>query len=371
MADPAPPVDTSVKLPRGVVASAARADEIHKAAYPGEQPPPAPDTPPAGEVTTPPAAAPPLATPQAPPAAPSAATPPAATPPLPLAPPPETQDDWKARYLSLKGRYDQMADRVNNQQTRLNNMETMIATMQRPPPAAAPAPPPPQTKRVTDKEVEEFGADLIEVIQKAALDAVAPVLDGAVNGVRNDFKKELTNLQPKLTAVEREAATSQHARLLAYLDANVENWRPINRHAKFHAWLALTDPMSGVTRKRLLDDAVAQGNGARVSTFYRAFLAEEGVPAPATTDQLPPPAANGGGNGTGKVDLAALAAPGKPAASGIPPAQGGTPGQSTEIITRAQISQFYADKQRGKYSPAEIADLEAQIFAAGREGRVR
>lgn len=69
-----------------------------------------------------------------------------------------------------------------------------------------------------------------------------------------------------------------------------------------------------------------------------------------------------------KVPLAKFAAPGraKTAAGTSAPAE-------KPIITRAQIAAFYADIANGKYrgKDAEKAKLEATIFEAQREGRIR
>jgi hypothetical protein len=248
----------------------------------------------------------------------------------------------------------------------------MIATMHQPPAATTTPPPPtPASKRVKPEEIEEYGADFVDVVQRAALDAIAPLLDEKVNGVRTEFRADLSKVGTKVTNAEREAAVSTHQRLLDAMDRKLPNWRVINKHPKFLNWLNLTDPLSGAIRKNLLNDAVAQGNVERCVTFYRAFIAEEGDPSPAVPPTTPPASttpANGAGNGSGN-GLEKLAAPGRPAASGsaVPPA---TPDKG-EIITRAQISAFYKRKAAGAYTPQEATDLEAQIFAAQREGRIR
>jgi len=103
-------------------------------------------------------------------------------------------------------------------------------------------------------------------------------------------------------------------------------------------------------------------------SFYRAFIAEEGDPAPAASGTSPPASTNGAGNGSGN-GLERYAAPGRPAASGSAVASNTPPDK--EIISRAQITAFYARKAQGHYSAKEAADLEDQIFAAQADGRIR
>jgi len=269
----------------------------------------------------------------------------------------------------MKGRHDTLQRTVQNQNARLASLETLVATLQTAPPRAAPAPSPqpprPASKRVTDKDVTEFGTDLLDVVRRAALDAVEPEIERRVADVRTSVQTDLKRVNGKLGEVEKDTAISAHQRLLDALDKGMPNWRVVNRHPKFHSWLALTDPLSGVIRKRLLDDAVRRFDAPRAASFYASFLAEEGVPAPSNGNGSRPPPGNG--NGAAKVDLASLAAPGRPAASGSPQQ---TP-ENKPIITRAQISTFYTNKQKGLYPPEEAAAHEKLIFEATKDGRVR
>lgn len=356
MADKLAPIDESVKVPRGVLASSARAEEIHKAAY----------TPPDGAT-----AAPPEPTPTNPTPTPQAAPTPTPEPPklAPVAAPPQvappTDDDWKQKYFSLKGRYDA---EVPNMRTRITNLEQLLSSDNRPPPRPAAAATPPQVaKRITEADVKEYSPELIDMVQRAALDAVSPVIDGAVKKVKSDLKTDIGKVDEKAQTAAAETAKSARGRLLAYMAQQLPNWEVINRHPKFHNWLDLTDPLSGAIRKRLLNDALNRNDAVRVFSFFRAFLAEEGQPAPTREQPNPTPPANGAGDG--KVPLASLAAPGKPAASGAPPTV--TPQSEKPTYTRAQISAFYRDKHKAYRGREKEADaIEADIFAAGREGRV-
>jgi hypothetical protein len=258
--------------------------------------------------------------------------------------------------------------------SRLASLETMVATLTRTPPAATPpaaTPPAPATKRVSQKEIDEFSPELIDVIGRAALDVIEPVIAQKVDTLKSEFSKDFGKVDNRVKVAERSAVEGQHQRLLDFLDRQMPDWRTVNKHVKFHNWLDLTDAFSGVKRKALLDDAVRRGDSNRVLNFYSTFIAEQGVPPPAN-GQPPPPAAAGNqppaANGNGRTTLESLAAPGRPAASGsgAPP-----PPEPPEIITRAQISKFYADKRRNVYSPEEAARLEAEIFKATNEGRIR
>lgn len=354
-----PPVDTSVKVPRGVLATSARAEEIHKAAYNTPDPPPAEG----GVVPTNGNGAP---KPTNPTPAPAPTPAPVQAAPA-VAPPVETADDWKQRYTSTKGRLDTVSSELANTKTRLASLETLVRTLERPAPVAEPKPAPrAATKRVTDEDVKEYGEDMLKVVQKAALDAIEPEIERRMAAVRTEVQTGFREINSKVGGVERETAVTAHQRLLDSLDKIMDGWRVINRHPKFHTWLGLTDPASGGIRKNLLNDAVKKGDPNRAAWFYRQFLADEGVPAPTNGQDPKLPPSNG--NGAPKVDLAKLAAPGRPAASGAAPV---VPDNGGEIITRAQITAFYTNKAKNVYSSEEAARLEAEVFAAQKDGRIR
>ena len=101
------------------------------------------------------------------------------------------------------------------------------------------------------------------------------------------------------------------------------------------------------------------------------FLSEEAAVDPATL--TPGNLGDGSGNPTRpvtpKVSLERLAAPGRAKTAAAPSA---APAEKP-IFTRAQIADFYAQSTAGKFrgNLAEKARIEAEIFAAQREGRVR
>ena len=103
----------------------------------------------------------------------------------------------------------------------------------------------------------------------------------------------------------------------------------------------------------------------RVLDFFKRFLDEEvatgQMPAPQPT---PPPAPV-----TAAIPLTTLAAPGRPN-----PAPGNTQvPDSKPVYTYQDIKDFYEYVRRGVYAGQEQLkqQIEADIFAAQREGRIR
>jgi hypothetical protein len=327
--------DTNVRIPAAVRAASERADALAKAAYPD---------------LTPQGNEPPEGTPPATPPVVAASPPPAAAPP---AEPPEDDASWEQKFKSVNGRYTRSQEEVRNLTEQIRNLQNVVATLQAaPPPASEPAT---IEKFVTEQEVTDYGKDLLDVVGKKAHEIVAPLLKKQAD--------EIARLNSQLGTVASTVQADLSDKFNDTLDEKLPSWREINVDPEFISWLGLSDPYSGANRHEMLKAAYAQGNASRVLAFFNGFLAEEAAVAPAGN----PPDAEGTVR-VPKIPLENLAAPGraKTAAPATPPAE-------KPFITRAQITTFYADVAAGKYRSkvAEKDALEAQIFAAEREGRIR
>jgi hypothetical protein len=174
---------------------------------------------------------------------------------------------------------------------------------------------------ITAQDVEDYGSELIGLTQRAALDALAP---------------ELQQLRAQNQHLRAMAARSQNAEIQRMLDQSVNGWRDTYADPRFSQWLQLPDDYSGAARSQLLRDAVNKGDTARVAAIYRGFQQEVGQRAPAYQRT-----------------------------QSRPPASGGKP-----IYTREQIKRLYEERRLGRISDVNWARQEADIIAAGREGRV-
>ena len=250
----------------------------------------------------------------------------------------------------MKGRFDQSQRTIGSMQGQMSELgdelvrTQSLLTPRQPPQQQQPA------RLLTDQERADYGTELIEVVQKAALEAVAP---------------EITTLKQQNQQLRQKVAQQDQQGIFAALDQAVPNWREINESDRFKAWCRLPDLYSGVLRGRLLNDAFRAGQAPRVAQFFRGFLTEE-VATGQQSVTLPPAVER-----TAAVPLETLAAPGR-----AKPATGadstGAPADKP-IITRQQIAAFYDQVRKGAYAgrDADKARDEAIIFAAQREGRTR
>lgn len=354
---PLPPIDPNVRVPDSVLKAAALAESFYKQSAPSAVQPTAPVEPPVQPVVTPApepvvqAQEPP---PQAPPVQPPAQVqPPATEPPAQTPDDQTTPDQWRHRYLSMKGRFDQSQQIVTAMQDQMQQLGDELMRTQRmiqghPQQQQQPKP------MLTEEDVQTYGPDLVNMVQRAAVQAVSPEL-AAVKEENNQLRQTVTQ--------------SQRASVHQVLDAKVPEWRQLNRDPRFLKWLSLPDIYSGQLRRNMLNSAFQAAHAPRVVAFFQGFLNEEAatghVEAPvAGQQQVPTPAPR-----QAAVELMTLAAPGRPSpAGGQPPIAADKP-----IYTRAQIAEFYRHVREHRYAgrEPEKSRIEADIFAAQREGRVR
>lgn len=288
------------------------------------------------------------------------ATPPAPAPTPPTAPaaPPADEDanddSWKAKFLSEQGRTQKMRRDLDEMNRTVSDLRGVMATMN-----AAPAAPAEmhfeKPKLVTDAEIAEWSPELMDVIERAAQQIAQPQIDA--------LKAQIEQLGGSVGKVQETFGQNARERMISTLDGSSElvgDWRALNEHPDFIAWLQNIDPLSGLLRHDLLKQAWNANDASRVAASFASFLKE-------TNPVAPPPAPAPAPAPAAKPTLASLAAPGPSRAA--PPSGPAEP----EIITRADISRFYADQAAGRFRgrEAEAKAYEAQIFEATRSGRIQ
>jgi hypothetical protein len=216
-------------------------------------------------------------------------------------------------------------------------------------------------RRITPKEEEEFGKDLIDLVGRRAME----VQEATLAPVLGALQAELNGIKQALGGVRQVQVTDATQRLWDHLDREIPNWQEINTHPEFVRWLQVPDPLSGQIRHGMLKEAFDSQQVGRVQEFFRRFLADQA--ALGLQGQRTQPGNGGYQTPSPQVDLMTLAAPGR-----------AKPGQTTvtpekPTYSRADISAFYHDKTFGKYTgrEAEAAALERDMIAASTEGRIR
>jgi hypothetical protein len=183
---------------------------------------------------------------------------------------------------------------------------------------------------LTQQDVQDYGSDLVDFAQRAAVHAVAP---------------HLQNLEQQNHELQRRLAQEARHRLDAAVEQAIPNYRTIDQDPRWHQFLLTVDSLSGRQRQTLLNDAIASADANRVIAFFRTFLREAGG-----ADHTASHASNTSSYGTRRA----------------------TSSVNGPIYSAAQIAKLYDQKRRGAYAgrEAEWARQEVDIFRAQHEGRV-
>lgn len=300
------------------------ADLTKGPAYPVPDAPDAtPDTPAATE-----------ATPQAP------VEPPA--PPAPVVPQESDADKLAQKYRVLQGKYEAEVPRLAHQnqdlQRQLAEMKDRLEAVLNKPADE------PKKPLVTEKDVEDFGADMVDMVRRTAQATIDSVLAREMSQLLN----RLSTLENTVNGVAGRQMMTEEQRFYAELEKEVPNWKQIDTEEGWLNWLTEEDPLSGEVRQELLNRAVSKKDAARVAKLFKAYAPAK--PAPAAPS---------------KSELERQVAPSRASASNVP--------TRTEKQTwnDAAVNAFYADIRKGKFAgrEAEMQQIENDIHAAVAEGR--
>ena len=186
---------------------------------------------------------------------------------------------------------------------------------------------------LSDEEMDLVGPELVSVIKK--------LISGNQSTVN---PSELETLKGKVERFERNEQEHTQATFWATVNSRFPNWKELQDTKEGLAYLSGIDQQTGHIRNDLLQAAAGQFDAATVVRMFQEIEAltkgKREIPA---NKQQPVTSRN----------------------------SSQAPGEQKHIWSRAEITQFYTDKTQGRYKPDEAAQLEADIFAAQAEGRVR
>jgi hypothetical protein len=251
-------------------------------------------------------------------------------------PTPAIEAGWEKRFRVLQGKYDAEVPRLHGE---LRDMRTQLQTAMSELDAlkARPVTTAPDLSVLTPEEREQYGEEFINVMAKVAKANAAPVAQVD------------PNLNQRLDRIESQVAETAEEGFFRKLGAQAANWETLNTDPGFLGWLADVDDFTGRTRQQLFNDAYNHLDVARVAKFFNAYggnqsHVERANERPSLEQQVTP----------------------RP--NGAAPA----PPQGKKIWTAGEIAKFYDNMRRGVFrDAADAARIEADIFAAQREGRVR
>lgn len=268
----------------------------------------------------------------------------------------ESEDVLQQRYKTLQGMYNAEVPRLHQQNrelaARVAQMEQLLSVTQQPN-FTAPAAESAAQANVTQADVDEYG-ESIDVMRRVAKDEFGS-MGARLATIENALRQMHTQVVPQVQTIVKQQAMSAEQTFWADLANSVQNWRDINNNPDFQQWLLAKDPMTGLTRQTLLEDAQRNLDSARVASFFQTWQSMTGQANTVASSRSSPAS-----------ELESQVAPGRSRSTGVPN------DQAKRKYTADDIRNFFADVRTGKFKGREQERdrIERDIFAAQREGRI-
>jgi len=249
----------------------------------------------------------------------------------------EPEDDgkdrayWEQRFKVMEGKFKaevpQLTDQVRNLMDQNDKLTNLMGTMNQP----ETKPEITEGTYLTDEEFEQLEE---EGFERSTIDLIGSMAERVA-------EKRLSRYDQKVDNLTNDVAASSKDRFFASLESKVEDWEALNKDRNFIEWLTEPDGYSGNTLQQSLNRAYANMDAAGVAMIFNAY-------------KTPPPAVGG---------LRKQVAPGKGAATKTPVSQ-------KKVWSKGEITKFYSDQVKGRYSEKKANQLEKDIFLAQKEGRI-
>ena len=266
--------------------------------------------------------------------------------PPPPAPTPSQAEDWQQKYKSLQGMF---AQKTSELQAQNRQYESQMTQMQKQLDALVQTrkQEEPKGKAAADpNDVENFGADLVDMVQRYA-ERVFQSMSDQFGGKASEMDGRLAALEKQVTGVSNRTDATLEQQFYATLDKLVPDWSAVNEDTRWLTWLADVDPVYGAPRQAALDAARNALDVQRVANVFNAFkAAHPAKPQNSLANQVAP---------NGAASAAPNAAPAR------------------QILSTKFIEKFYGDLAKGRYAgnEAEAQRIETEINQAAAEGRIR
>lgn len=269
-------------------------------------------------------------------------------PPTPApAPAPTTPtDNWEQKFRTMQGMYNAEVPQLRTQVKTYESEMTALKEQVRALTVAVQSKPTEQQAQPDPRDVESFGADMIEMVQRYATKTYE-AMRAEFASFADQLDRRLKAVEETVTGVSKKADTTMEAQFYATLNRLVPDWEQINKDATFLAWLGEADPVYRVPRQAALDAAHQRGDVEGVAAVFNTFKASR---------PSKPSAA-----------LASQVSPGTSGGAAAPTAPGAKP-----MIAQKFVQQFFSDQAKGRYRgrEEEAARIEAEINQAAAEGRI-
>jgi len=261
------------------------------------------------------------------------------------------------KYRTLQGMYNAEVPRLHSQNkeltSRVQQMEQLLATLS----AQTNAPRNAEVVTdplITDRDQEEYGESL-DVMRRVTREELIPVAQ-KIAQIDRILQQLQINVVPQVNNLAQRQAVNSEQQFWTELTTYIPNWRDINNAPDFQSWLLEIDPLTGISRQTILEDAQRNLDVRRVGNFFRSWMELTGQANVAQNTNRQAAAS----------ELERQVTPGRSRNTGTPT------NSNAKNYTPEDIKIFFNDVRQGKYKgrEAERDRIERDIFAAQRENRI-
>lgn len=274
-------------------------------------------------------------------------TEPVAQEPVAEAKPVET--DWEQKYKSLQGHFNAEVPKLHQQNKELAGqvqaMQQQLAELHKPKPQE-----PVEDRLVSEKDEEQFGADLIDVQRRVAKEVMREMV--------NPLKVELAQRDAKIAQLEASLGkTSGDVTAMSFeqqLERAIPDFTRINEDPKWVAWLDEIDPYTQEPRRSYAEWVYNQGDIAKLRKIVDFFKGSTGQQLQDQQRQQR------------QTELQRQVAPSRTATASTVP-------QGERFYTEAEISRLWNRVRELAIAGQndEAAKLDRELSLAEVQGRVR
>ncbi len=284
----------------------------------------------------------------------------------------ETVEYWRERYKTLKGKYDAEVPRLHDQTRTLSEQiqnltqQLMALRAEMEERQAAKEEPekeePPQY--ISEEDVDLHGKELVDFVVRATKQVLAESGFGRLEKRLSKIDERVKQLEEVAqTVVGTQAKTAQQT-LLQALRERVPDVEEINESSEFAEWVSQPDPLTGITRMELAQQAAAAFDIDRLVAVFEQFKKDTGWRSKK-------------GNGAAQPEAKPSPAQEKKLESMIEPSQAVAPvdvnalADARRIWTESEYQRVFDPRFIRQVGDEQATRLQALADKAVREGRIK
>lgn len=277
----------------------------------------------------------------------------------------DQEKDWESEYQNLNKKYQELEHKwksregalgqrdreINTLKVEVQNLRQTVSDIQKGSPKMSEEEKQKEIKKeikrlITDNDKEEYGEEMIDLMKRAAKE----VYEETYSKKEVELSSKIKDVDSKVENIYNQKESERYNNFIKELNRDIPDLQEINKNPDFKEWVNQVDPRTGKKIKQLVEDAIIAFDKARVEFIIGEFKKTQ-EPKKDTNSK--------------KQELENHIQPSKSKTNTV-----NTKEKTARRVTRAEIKQFYLDKQKGKYTAKQSEAMEKIIEDAVASGNV-